>query len=354
MATSAASHAIASLPMRNHIKNKINSLVVDSLKHRGYAIVDNVFGEEFSQGFRNEIRHLHQNGIMFSNATHVHLPHVKAPLFIDKRNVMEMELIPDIYSIVPNYLAALDQDDTIMSQLNRHLFHHDDETTSATFGGDNGQLLVHQAIKLQHNSGGCFPLHFDGDARLDPRRVSAVLYLNPDWQPGDGGELKLYPLPFEPVVVEPRMDRLVFFSSTNTLHRVLPFNTQNDVSKERVCLTLWYSASLRAQEEEQRTQLKAPTDPTSVQSILQFLMQPKYRKHIVKLVYAEEWAQSIIESHEPSEGRDVLLANHWQDVEKIRNAFRHYLPVIESYLLLSGADNNKDNISIPDLNLEWI
>ena len=98
--------------------------------------------------------------------------------------------------------------------------------------------LHHQSVKLQLNrgSGGCFPLHFDSDAALDGRRVTALTYLNPDWTPGDGGELVLYPFPEPPVKVEPVMGRVVLFSAANMLHRVLPSG------KPRMCYTTWFFA----------------------------------------------------------------------------------------------------------------
>jgi Rps23 Pro-64 3,4-dihydroxylase Tpa1-like proline 4-hydroxylase len=62
-------------------------------------------------------------------------------------------------------------------------------------------------------------MHFDSDEALDGRRVTAVVYLNPDWTPGHGGEMRLYPFP-EPVVdVEPRHDRMLLFAATRMLHR---------------------------------------------------------------------------------------------------------------------------------------
>lgn len=83
--------------------------------------------------------------------------------------------------------------------------------------------------------GGCFPMHFDTDAALDTRRVTTIWYLNPSWAPGDGGELRLYPFPGQPLDIEPLNDRLVLFSSQEMLHRVLPS------SAERVCFTVWMS-----------------------------------------------------------------------------------------------------------------
>lgn len=62
-------------------------------------------------------------------------------------------------------------------------------------------------------------MHFDSDETLDGRRVTAIMYLNQEWKPSHGGELRLYPFPGPPVDVEPLQDRLVLFSSTRMLHR---------------------------------------------------------------------------------------------------------------------------------------
>lgn len=91
-------------------------------------------------------------------------------------------------------------------------------------------------MKVQVNAGdgGCFPIHFDSDPRLDGRLVTAILYLNDEPR---GGQLRLYPFPYESVDVEAVAGRLVLFSSAEMLHRVLPS------SNERHCLTLWAYAS---------------------------------------------------------------------------------------------------------------
>ena len=67
--------------------------------------------------------------------------------------------------------------------------------------------------------GSCFPLHYDSDETVDNRRITAILYLNPGWQQGDGGELKLYPWPHAPDTVEPLNNRLLLFSTCRMLHR---------------------------------------------------------------------------------------------------------------------------------------
>ena len=71
---------------------------------------------------------------------------------------------------------------------------------------------------LHAGDGSCFPLHYDSDETLDNRRIIAILYLNPDWQEGDGGELQLYPWPYEPVTVAPLHNRFLIFSRCRRLH----------------------------------------------------------------------------------------------------------------------------------------
>ncbi len=68
--------------------------------------------------------------------------------------------------------------------------------------------------------------HLDVFAHARQRKVSTVLYLNPAWRPGDGGELRIWTTPGSPdgpyVDVEPRYGTLVSFLSEDYFHEVLP------------------------------------------------------------------------------------------------------------------------------------
>ena len=72
----------------------------------------------------------------------------------------------------------------------------------------------------------------------------------------------------------------------------------------------------------------------SVQQARQLLLRPDVRHHLSKLLYADEWAASIEESHPVSEARSVTLANHWDDVKKIKEALQSVqnkvLPIMQS------------------------
>jgi len=56
----------------------------------------------------------------------------------------------------------------------------------------------------------------------------------------------------------------------------------------------------------------------ALQQAKQLVLRPDVRHHLSKLLYAEEWAKSIEESHPVSEARNVTLAKHWEDVGKIQ------------------------------------
>jgi len=62
--------------------------------------------------------------------------------------------------------------------------------------------------------------------------VSMVIYLNPNWQPGDGGELRLYPSDGSVINIAPKAGTLALFLS-ELEHEVLP------TLKPRYSITGW-------------------------------------------------------------------------------------------------------------------
>lgn len=86
--------------------------------------------------------------------------------------------------------------------------------------------------------GGFYKPHMDRHVGTRDRVVTIILYLNPNWQPGDGGELKLWTTagdktgPF--ILIEPRMGTLVCFLSGDFWHEVLPS------LRTRMSITGWF------------------------------------------------------------------------------------------------------------------
>lgn len=75
--------------------------------------------------------------------------------------------------------------------------------------------------------------HLDQFQGRNNRMISIIIYLNNDWKPGDGGELKIYPENKESKTIEPYMNRCVLFRSDVLIHEVL--KTQ----RERKSITGW-------------------------------------------------------------------------------------------------------------------
>jgi SM-20-related protein len=86
--------------------------------------------------------------------------------------------------------------------------------------------------------GAFYKPHLDCHAGAGDRIVTVILYLNPDWQPGDGGELRLWTTPGEKAgafeLIEPRMGTLVAFLAADHWHEVLPAH------KTRMSVTGWF------------------------------------------------------------------------------------------------------------------
>ena len=71
-----------------------------------------------------------------------------------------------------------------------------------------------------YEKGSFYKKHLDQFAHNDSRKYSIILYLNDNWQQGDGGELVLYK---DTLVekIEPKLGTMVFFDSALLPHEVL-------------------------------------------------------------------------------------------------------------------------------------
>lgn len=81
-------------------------------------------------------------------------------------------------------------------------------------------------------AGGFYRKHIDNFRGSSARLVTVILYLNPDWQPEQGGQLKIY-LDNKTLEVAPKAGTLVLFLSERFEHEVLP------TEQERLSLTGW-------------------------------------------------------------------------------------------------------------------
>lgn len=82
----------------------------------------------------------------------------------------------------------------------------------------------HYAI---YAAGAGYAKHLDALQGAKNRVLSSVLYLNPDWQSGDGGELLLYAADGAKILatLTPRYGTMILFLSETFPHQVLPSHT---------------------------------------------------------------------------------------------------------------------------------
>ena len=276
------------------------------LTRTGYAVVDNVFGAPLADTLRQEVLALKAAGLMAVNATHLVRGGVTERL--EKRGVWEAEahaLGARGGEVAPT-LTALSRDRTLLTLLTVYL-----ETSRA-------EALQYQVLKAQVNEGGgaCFPIHADTEETLDTRQLTALVYLNPAWEPAHGGELVLYPLPAKRVVIEPRHDRLVLFRAPRMLHRILP-----SYAEQRVCFTLWLFSRDELRKKASPTVSYVPGPAT-----LERLLHPSVAQHTAKAVLRDEWAASILQAHGASPAREAALATFHAEVAVIERVLEQRHP----------------------------
>ncbi|EGD75092.1 EGL-Nine protein [Salpingoeca rosetta] len=165
----------------------------------------------------------------------------------------------------------------------------DDDARSS--GEQQEQLQKNQqfstfTLKLQYNdgTGGCFPYHYDNPAPPNKRLLTVLVYLNANWQQGDGGELMLAPFLGKPQVIPPLENRTVIFRSDRILHRVLK------ASKPRACFTLWLDGANTNTDDVVFLREKHLT-PAFVPELVRSPLQ----RTLSRAVYEEEYERSLRE-----------------------------------------------------------
>lgn len=106
------------------------------------------------------------------------------------------------------------------------------------------------------------------------RLVTCVYYLNKDWEPAHGGQLRVYvsESPSSPSLpshwdVPPKLDTLVMFRSLDVEHEVLP------TFHERMALTIWYYGRVKSSPlTQQHHQQKQREDPLAL--VKKLLLSP--------------------------------------------------------------------------------
>ncbi|EDQ84846.1 uncharacterized protein MONBRDRAFT_29809 [Monosiga brevicollis MX1] len=191
--------------------------------NNGYVIIDDFWPAEYAQAMRDAILALHKVDGLAPNR--VSLATSAGPLVLTKPHVFEADMHDKTaQALCPLFADFLDNADAFQTALAQRL-----PALKLVPAGRQSRT-----VKLQFNEGGgAFPWHYDNPSRPNARRLTILTYLNPDWAPGDGGELELLPFLGEPTRIEPRMNRVLLFLADELLHKVIP------AVQRRMVFTLW-------------------------------------------------------------------------------------------------------------------
>ena len=286
-----------SAPSLASTKRRLASLLtpatVSLLDSQGYAVIDEAFPSHIAHGLHSEILSCYDAGLMSSN----HTAYVEASSDPAAPHISRLYSKPHIYEAeaLPPLLTHPTLALPLLSSFTSDLIPHLDEVFASLLPS----LLLysgHSSLKIQLNSGGgCFPFHLDSPGDLkDTRRLTLLLYLNPDYTPSDGGSLLLQPFLAPPVSVHPVFNRCVLFYSHRLLHRVLP------AKRRRCCLTVWLHGRSRDRKGEEG----------------EWLLDEGVQRALSKCLYEAEWRDSYREAHD-GEGGERLAGSLSEDVRRM-------------------------------------
>ena len=193
--------------------------IIDDLATHGLSVYDNFISPELVHALSREARNLWQEG-EFREARVGKGETLKLRTDIRSDNIHWLN--PESPSAI--HRPHFEELDTLRAYINRSLF----------LG-----LFEYEGHYALYPPGASYKTHYDRFIGAHQRVVTAILYLNDQWKPEQGGALRVYqgnsPTTLElPMDVYPLGGRLVTFISEEFPHEVLAAN------RDRLSLTGWF------------------------------------------------------------------------------------------------------------------
>lgn len=186
--------------------------ICQELVTQGWTVIDDFFDPHLIRELTNECQSQWQLGLLIEAGVG-RLDQLKIEKSIRGDQIRWLE--PGMAGCVDRFLTDME---TLRDFFNRQLFLGLEESEN------------HFAF---YPPGAFYQKHLDRFQRSDSRVISSILYLNPAWKAGHGGELRLH-LEHGYEDIEPIANRLVLFISAQILHEVLP------TALDRLSLTGWF------------------------------------------------------------------------------------------------------------------
>jgi SM-20-related protein len=187
--------------------------IADALVDRGYVIVPEALPKELARALMEAGRDERERHFVAAATGREQLHRLNREVRSDKIDWVAGKSAPE-----RGYLAWME---ALRLGLNQRLF----------LG-----LFDYECMFACYEPGDFYKTHLDAFEGRRNRILSAVYYLNPEWQEGDGGELRLYQRDAQTLIVEvkPLHNTLILFLSERFPHEVLP------ARKHRYSLTGWF------------------------------------------------------------------------------------------------------------------
>lgn len=224
--------------------NKAAPAILEGLGTKGWAIVDDFLAGPSAASslcsiLRKEAETYFKGGDMVISQSTRYDAETKQQIPYDKHNVYSMQLNGgDLYFKGPRlheYVVALVKNlvPVIDNQFPEAML-------SPTMASNKLAVCV--------GEGSSYDKHYDNSGAADTRKVTALLYLNPNWKKELGGCFRIYgltPSGEEAVVtdIEPIENRLLVFWSDRLVHSVQPSFAPSGEVDHRWALTVWMTSS---------------------------------------------------------------------------------------------------------------
>ena len=225
----------------SHALSQLAPEISASLSEHGYFSTSSpIFSREIIEAMRQQSINLRNEGRFEQSwSEKIDAATGQATRF-DKNGVFACEPDGRDYDTAPDLI-------TYMSILLQTLppFLNGEELTSEL---DLSVASFNAKLAVTSPGGSVYPLHIDNPQGLsvdDTRKLTCILYLNPDYKDKDGGELRIFlrgEEGLQTIDIAPSGGRLLLFWSDEIPHEVLPTAPDAHVEDEhldRYALTIW-------------------------------------------------------------------------------------------------------------------
>eukprot|EP00092_Neocalanus_flemingeri_P081227 GFUD01101401.1.p1 GENE.GFUD01101401.1~~GFUD01101401.1.p1 ORF type:complete len:324 (+),score=96.49 GFUD01101401.1:55-1026(+) len=218
---------------------KTVSVVVEHLNKFGACVIDDFLGEAKGVDILKEVLHL-QKLEMFQEGQLASAKVAEKSIRSDKITWTDGVSPP-----CPNIKYLINTLDSIVLSANK-------SPNNGVLSNYNISGRTKAMVACYPGEGTHYVKHVDNPNK-DGRCITAIYYLNRDWDPErDGGALKIYSACVKGVVaqVDPLFDRIIFFwSDRRNPHEVLP------AFRERYAITVWYMDEKEKRDFEEKKRL---------------------------------------------------------------------------------------------------